>query len=69
MELSLEQKALGERCCWKREQCVQRPWGGNPFERIAQMVIQPVEIPEIIEVAELDDTARGAGGFGSTGTK
>ena len=41
----------------------------HPFERIAQMVIQPVEIPEIIEVAELDDTARGAGGFGSTGTK
>ncbi len=41
----------------------------QPFERIAQMVIQPVEIPEIVEVAELDDTARGAGGFGSTGTK
>ncbi len=41
----------------------------QPFERIAQMVIQPVEIPEIIEVDELDDTVRGAGGFGSTGTK
>ncbi len=41
----------------------------QPFERIAQMVIQPVEIPEITEVDELDDTVRGAGRFGSTGTK
>lgn len=41
----------------------------EPFERIAQMVIQPVELPEIIEVEDLDDTDRGAGGFGSTGTK
>ena len=41
----------------------------EPFERIAQMVIEPVELPEIVEVQELDDTDRGAGGFGSTGTK
>ena len=41
----------------------------EPFERIAQMVIEPVELPEIIEVENLDDTDRGAGGFGSTGTK
>ena len=41
----------------------------QPFERIAQMVIQPVVLPEIVEVDELDDTDRGAGGFGSTGTK
>ncbi len=41
----------------------------EPFERIAQMVIKPVELPEIVEVQELDDTDRGAGGFGSTGTK
>lgn len=41
----------------------------EPFERIAQMVIQPVELPEIIEAEDLDDTDRGAGGFGSTGTK
>ena len=33
------------------------------------MVIKPVELPEIVEVQELDDTERGAGGFGSTGTK
>ena len=41
----------------------------EPFERIAQMVIKPVELPEIIEVEELDETDRGAGGFGSTGKK
>ncbi len=41
----------------------------QPFERIAQMVIKPVELPEIVEVSDLDETDRGAGGFGSTGTK
>jgi dUTP pyrophosphatase len=35
--------------------------------RIAQMIIQPVPTVEWIEVSELDDTARGAGGFGHTG--
>lgn len=48
---------------------IDEPYTIEPNERIAQMVIQPVEIPEIIEVDELDDTVRGAGGFGSTGTK
>ncbi len=36
--------------------------------RIAQMLIQPVATAKIMEVDELDDTDRGAGGFGSTGT-
>jgi len=36
-------------------------------ERIAQMVITPVLTPDYILAEELDDTARGAGGFGSTG--
>jgi dUTP pyrophosphatase len=36
-------------------------------ERIAQLVICPVERAELVLVDELDDTARGAGGFGSTG--
>ncbi|MFD3463798.1 dUTP diphosphatase [Nocardia fluminea] len=36
--------------------------------RIAQLLIQAVELPQLIEVDHLDDTARGAGGFGSTGT-
>ena len=36
-------------------------------ERVAQMLITPVLTPAYEEVAELDDTARGIGGFGSTG--
>lgn len=35
--------------------------------RIAQMVIAPVARAEIVEVESLDETDRGAGGFGSTG--
>lgn len=45
------------------------PYTIEPNERIAQMVIKPVETPELIETDELDSTDRGAGGFGSTGTK
>lgn len=37
--------------------------------RIAQAVLAPVVRADWAEVAELDETARGAGGFGSTGTK
>ena len=36
--------------------------------RIAQMVVAPVTRAEWIEVTDLDETERGAGGFGSTGT-
>ena len=35
--------------------------------KIAQMVIKQVEQAEIVEVESLDETARGEGGFGSTG--
>jgi dUTP pyrophosphatase len=46
--------------------------GAEPFEihrgdRIAQLVLAPVTLAEWDEVAELDETGRGAGGFGSTG--
>ena len=37
--------------------------------KVAQMLIQPVEQREILEVSELENTARGDGGFGSTGLK
>ena len=40
----------------------------NRGERIAQMVIAPITQPEFVRVAELSETVRGAGGFGSTGT-
>lgn len=36
-------------------------------DRIAQLLIQKVELPAIEEVADLDTTERGAGGYGSTG--
>lgn len=36
-------------------------------ERIAQLVVAPVALCEVVELEELDATARGAGGFGSTG--
>jgi dUTP pyrophosphatase len=35
--------------------------------RIAQLVFARFEAPEVVEVAELGDSERGAGGFGSTG--
>ncbi|MGI3168801.1 dUTP diphosphatase [Pseudooceanicola sp. C21-150M6] len=46
--------------------------GDAPFvvthgERIAQMVVAPVVQAELVVVETLDETARGAGGFGSTG--
>ena len=46
----------------KRAVCI------KPGERIAQLVIQRVEVCEFVEVDELPDSARGEGGFGSTGT-
>jgi dUTP pyrophosphatase len=39
----------------------------NPGDKIAQILIQAIERAEIQEVAELSDTQRGEGGFGSTG--
>ncbi|MBQ3672559.1 MAG: dUTP diphosphatase [Kiritimatiellae bacterium] len=36
-------------------------------DKIAQIVIAPVTQPEIVEVADVNETDRGAGGFGSTG--
>ena len=41
----------------------------NPGERIAQMVVARYEQVEWDEVESLDATERGAGGFGSTGSK
>jgi dUTP pyrophosphatase len=46
--------------------------GSNPFtiargDRIAQLVPAAVQRATLAEVDSLDDTARGAGGFGSTG--
>ena len=48
--------------------------GSEPFEvrrgdRIAQMMFMPVLAATFLPVDELDETERGAGGFGHTGTK
>ena len=43
------------------------PFVINPGERIAQMVVARYEQVEWDEVEVLDETERGAGGFGSTG--
>lgn len=40
----------------------------EPMERVAQIIIQPYLEVEFIEVETLNDTDRGANGFGSTGT-
>ena len=39
----------------------------QPEERVAQLVLMPVALPQVQECEELSDTGRGAGGFGSTG--
>ncbi|HQS13045.1 MAG: deoxyuridine 5'-triphosphate nucleotidohydrolase [Sphingomonadales bacterium 35-56-22] len=39
----------------------------NKGDRIAQIVVAPVTHGHLVEVDDLDETARGAGGFGSTG--
>lgn len=46
--------------------------GQEPYEiktgnKIAQIIIYPVIIADLIETTELSDSARGTGGFGSTG--
>ncbi len=50
--------------CWNRGNAV---YTLQPMERIAQMIIVPVVQAVFREVAAFDDSARGAGGFGSTG--
>ncbi len=39
----------------------------EPGERIAQLVVTPVALPELVEVDSLSDSSRGDGGFGSSG--
>ncbi|THH05483.1 hypothetical protein EW145_g4756, partial [Phellinidium pouzarii] len=46
-------------------------FSGSDFEiqegdRIAQLIIEKIETPDVIEVNDLNETLRGAGGFGST---
>lgn len=50
--------------CWNRGS---EPFTVQPLERIAQMVIVPVVQAVFRRVEEFEASARGAGGFGSTG--
>jgi dUTP pyrophosphatase len=43
------------------------PFEVAPGDRIAQLLLVRHEAPELLEVASLDETVRGAGGFGSSG--
>lgn len=36
-------------------------------DRIAQLILERIATPDVVEVEDLDATDRGAGGFGSTG--
>jgi dUTP pyrophosphatase len=45
------------------------PFTVEPGERIAQMVIAKHEQADFVVVEELDETERGAGGYGHTGVK
>lgn len=44
-------------------------WSWEAGDRIAQLVVTRPALPEVVETTELDDTARGAGGFGSSGLR
>lgn len=52
--------------CWNRGD---KPFSMEVGERIAQLVIVPVVQAEFDLVESFEETDRGAGGFGSTGTK
>jgi len=41
----------------------------SPGDRVAQLICEKIEYPEVEELENLDDTDRGEGGFGSTGVK
>ena len=45
----------------------ERAFEVEPGARIAQLVLVRVETPELEEIEAFEETARGAGGFGSTG--
>ena len=36
-------------------------------DRVAQLILERIYTPEVMEVAELEESVRGEGGFGSTG--
>lgn len=47
----------------------QSPFTAQAGDRIAQLVLVAIELPELVEVASLTDSERGVGGFGSSGMR
>lgn len=45
------------------------PFSVSVGDRIAQLILEKIETPEVTVVEELDETDRGEGGFGSTGVR
>lgn len=69
-EYNATERALSLRDKFEFDTDIPVPYGTYKIckgDKIAQMVIAPVAHPEVIEVDELDETDRGANGFGSTG--
>ena len=46
----------------------QQTFRADAGDRIAQLVVVDVEVPEVVETDDLGDTSRGTGGFGSSGS-
>lgn len=55
-------------CCVPLINHGNKPFTVEPNMRIAQMIIAPVVQASFVIVEELDETERGSGGFGSTGS-
>ena len=53
--------------CWNRNPTGTAPFTIEPQERIAQLVIVPVQQVQFQEVSDFSASDRGVGGFGSTG--
>ena len=45
----------------------EKPFVVNPGDRIAQLILECIQIPEILVCDTLEETERGVGGFGSSG--
>eukprot|EP00741_Cyanophora_paradoxa_P005917 tig00000949_g5735.t1 len=46
-----------------------KPFEVKKGDRVAQLILERISTPDVVEVDDLDSTERGAGGYGSTGIK
>ena len=62
---------LGRRkfqAAWNANNSAPVPRAVKAGDRVAQLILERIVTPEVEEVENLDETVRGAGGYGSTGT-